>query len=58
MRDQGPALAREVQRSPVVTAVVLGIVGWWWNYEELVIAALAISSCTASNELFGSILLA
>ena len=26
----------------VVTAVVLGVVGWWWNYEEVVAAAVAI----------------
>jgi uncharacterized protein (DUF58 family) len=26
----------------VVTAVVLGVVGWWWNYEEIIAAAVAI----------------
>jgi uncharacterized protein (DUF58 family) len=28
----------------VLTGLVLAIVGWWWNYEELVIAALAIGA--------------
>ncbi len=28
----------------VVTAVVLGVTGWWWNYEELVVAAFAITA--------------
>ncbi len=28
----------------VVTAVVLAIVGWWWNYEEIVVAAFAIGA--------------
>ncbi len=26
----------------VLTAVVLGVVGWWWNYEEVVAAAFSI----------------
>ena len=26
----------------VLAAVILGALGWWWNYEELVIAAVAI----------------
>jgi uncharacterized protein (DUF58 family) len=28
----------------VLTGLVLAIVGWWWNYEELVIAAFAIGA--------------
>ncbi len=28
----------------VITAVVLTITGWWWNYEELVVAAFAIGA--------------
>ncbi len=28
----------------VVTAVVLAITGWWWNYEELVVAAFGIGA--------------
>ena len=28
----------------VITAVVLAITGWWWNYEELVVAALGIGA--------------
>ncbi len=28
----------------VLTAVVLAIVGWWWSYEELVVAALSIGA--------------
>ncbi len=28
----------------VLTALVLAVVGWWWNYEEIVAAALAIGA--------------
>ena len=28
----------------VLTAVVLGVVGWWWNYEEIVIVACGIGA--------------
>jgi uncharacterized protein (DUF58 family) len=28
----------------VLTAVVLGVAGWWWNYEEVVIAAAGIGA--------------
>jgi uncharacterized protein (DUF58 family) len=28
----------------VLTALVLAVVGWWWNYEEVVIAAFAIGA--------------
>ena len=26
----------------VLAGIVLGVTGWWWNYEELVIGAVAI----------------
>ena len=28
----------------VLTAVILGVAGWWWNYEEVVIAAAGIGA--------------
>jgi len=28
----------------VLTALVLAIVGWWWNYEEIVVAAFAVGA--------------
>jgi uncharacterized protein (DUF58 family) len=28
----------------LLTAVVLAVTGWWWNYEEVVVAALAIGA--------------
>ncbi len=28
----------------VLTATVLAVVGWWWNYEEVVVAAFAIGA--------------
>lgn len=28
----------------VLTALVLGVVGWWWNYEEIVVAAFGIAA--------------
>ena len=28
----------------LVTAVVLAITGWWWNYEEVVVAAIAVGA--------------
>ncbi len=28
----------------VLTALVLAILGWWWDYEEVVVAAFAIGA--------------
>lgn len=28
----------------ILTAVALAVVGWWWNYEEIVVAAIAVGA--------------